>query len=81
VTFGVTVFDLNTRKVTNTFPSPFPTGYGGNISVSMAQDPSTLAMVDSVLFNVYIVDTVYGNVVATYNAGNYARVFQGLAGR
>jgi hypothetical protein len=38
-------------------------------------------MVDSVLYDVYIMDTTYGNVVATYKAGNLSMVYQGLAGR
>jgi hypothetical protein len=76
---GLEVFDLTTRVVTNNFPfSPAPGG-GAISAMNMSQDGSTVAFTDS-QYNVYILDTQFGSLLATYNTGAYSLVFPGPGG-
>lgn len=70
------VFDLTTRKVTNLFNSGLPTTSAA--SMQMSPDGSTIWFANA-LGNIAILDTRYGNVMATYQAQPGTQAFPGPA--
>jgi hypothetical protein len=70
------VFDLTTRQVINQFNSGLPSTSA--VSMQMSQDGSTVWMANG-LGNVAVVDTRYGNTVATYQTDPETQVFPGPA--
>jgi hypothetical protein len=70
------VFDLTTRKITNQFDTGLPTTSAA--SMQMSQDGSTVWFANA-LGNVVILDTRYGNILATYQTSPGSQVFPGPA--
>jgi hypothetical protein len=75
--YGLGVFDLTTRQITNTFNYNLAM-YAVPMSVNMSQDGSTVWVVDTVN-NVTILDTRYGNILAVYQTSSGSTVFPGPA--
>jgi WD40 repeat protein len=75
--YGLGVFDLTTRQITNTFNYNLAM-YAISISVNMSQDGSTVWVTDS-LNNVTILDTRYGNIVAIFPTAPKSMIFPGPA--
>ena len=69
----LTVFDLTTRQVTNQFNSGLPTTVGRTFSLS--QDGRRAYFSDR-QGDVAILDTYYGTVLASYNAGAATDLFR-----
>jgi hypothetical protein len=70
----LTVFDLTTRQVTNQFNSGLPTTV--NRTFSLSQDGGRAYFSDQ-QGDVAILDTYYGTVLASYNAGAATSIFGG----
>jgi hypothetical protein len=75
--YGLGVFDLTTHQISNNFSYDL-TMYAVSISVNMSQDGSTVWVTDS-LNNVTILDTRYGNVLATFPTAPKSTMFPGPA--
>jgi hypothetical protein len=72
VGYLLSVFDLTTRKVTNSFNSGLPSTSG--VSIQMSQDGSTVWFANG-LGNVIILDTRNGTVLSTYQTSPESQVF------
>jgi hypothetical protein len=70
----LTVFDLNTRQVTNQFNSGLPTTVGRTFSLS--QDGTT-AFFSDLQGDVALLDTYYGTILDTFNLGTASSIFGG----
>lgn len=76
VGYMLTAFDLTTRKIAGYFNSGLPSTSGS--SIQMSQDGSTIWFANGP-GNVVILDTRYGNILATYQTSPESAVYPGPA--